>query len=84
LLDVRSAGIRVATWKHGDMDGDDDVDALDITSLINGFKGLFGPYTFEQFNIWPCVPDTFLDALDIASDVDAFKGFAFSCPIVCP
>jgi len=81
---VLSSAASAVTWKWGDVDNNGIVNAIDITNLVNGFKSLFGPFTFEQFNIWACTPDNFLDALDIASDVDAFKGFAFSCPIVCP
>ena len=50
----------------------------------NAFKGSFGPFTFEQMNIWGCVPNSEIDALDIAVDVDAVKGFAFPCSVVWP
>ena len=58
--------------------------------MVNAFKGFFGPFTFEQLNIWgntvsaPCTPDFTIDALDITVDVDAVKGFAYPCGITCP
>ena len=67
-----------------DIDGDGDVDALDIVRVVDAFKGIFGDVTFEQVNIWGCTPDGVIDALDITLDVDAFKGFAFPCGITCP
>ena len=71
-------------WKWGDIDGDGDVDALDIVQLVDAFKGRVGGVPFEQANIRPCTPDGFIDALDITEDVDAFKGVAFPCGITCP
>jgi hypothetical protein len=81
---VLSAATSARTWKWGDIDGDGDVDGLDIVRLVDAFKGIFGDVTFEQVNIWGCTPDGVINALDITLDVDAFKGFAFPCGITCP
>ena len=87
---VLSAAASARTWKWGDVDGNGIVDALDISKLVDGFKGIFGTLTFEQVNIWgntvsaPCTPDDTIDANDISKVVDAFKGYAFPCGITCP
>jgi hypothetical protein len=81
---VLSAATSARTWKWGDIDGDGDVDALDVAQLVDAFKARVGGVPFEQANIWGCTPDKFIDALDITEDVDAFKGLAFPCGITCP
>jgi hypothetical protein len=81
---VLSSAANAATWRWGDIDGDTDVDAIDIAILINTFKGLLGAPAFEQANLWGCTPDSVINALDIAVDVDAWRGFAFPCDITCP
>jgi hypothetical protein len=89
---VLSSPASPTTWKWGDIDGDGDVDALDIVYDVDAFKGRFANVTFEQANLWgntvsaPCTPDATIDALDIVFAVDAFKGFAYPypCPVVCP
>jgi len=81
---VLSSAASAKTWKWGDIDNNGVVDAIDITILVTAFKGFYGPFTFEQVNIFGCVPDDTLNALDIAVDVDAVRGFAFPCGIVCP
>ncbi len=81
---VLSSAANAVTWKWGDVDNNDVVNAIDVTYLVNAFKGFLGPFTFEQMNIWGCVPDDVLNALDIAVCVDAVRGFAFPCSLVCP
>ncbi len=68
----------------GERDGT--VDAVDVASLVNKFKGLPGAPQLPRADLYPSRPDQIIDALDIAMDVDAFKGFAypFSGPPVCP
>ena len=81
---VLSSAASAATWRWGDVDHDGDVDVLDVANLVNAFKNLWGPFTFEQMNLWGCVPDSVINALDITLSVDAVRGFAFPCSVVCP
>ncbi|MEK7757652.1 MAG: hypothetical protein AAB385_10620, partial [Planctomycetota bacterium] len=81
---VLSAATSARTWKWGDIDGDGDVDALDIANLVDAFKARVGAVPFEQANIRPAAPDAVIDALDLTEDVDAFKGIAFPYGITCP
>jgi len=80
-----SAASEARTWKWGDVTGDGIVDGIDIVTIVNAFKGIYGGgTTFEQVNIWPCTPDKLIDGLDIVSDIDAFRGIPFPCTTVCP
>jgi len=87
---VLSSAAEPTTWIWGDVDGNGIVNAIDVTVLVGAFKGFYGPFTFEQVNIWgnavsaPCTPDGVINALDITLDVDAFKGSDFPCSITCP
>jgi len=81
---VLSSAARVATWKWCDVDNNGIANALDVANLVNALKGSFGPNTFEQVNVWGCVPDDVINALDIAVCVDAVRGFAFPCSVTCP
>lgn len=82
---VSSAAGEATTWRWGDVDGDGDVDGLDVSRIVDGFKNIFGGgTTFQQLNLWGCVPDKFIDALDISLDVDAFKGRPYPCALTCP
>lgn len=82
---ISSAAGEATTWRWGDVDGDGDVDGLDVSRIVDGFKGIFGGgATFQHLNLWGCTPDKFLDGLDISLDVDAFKGFQFPCSMTCP
>jgi len=81
---VLSSAASAATWRWGDTDGDGDVEATDIAHVVNAYKGIFGSLTFEQVNLWGCVPDAFIDALDVGMNVDAFKGRPFPCTVTCP
>ena len=81
---VSSAAANARTWKWGDVDNNGIVNAIDVTNLVNAFKGFFGPFTFEQMNLFGCVPDDVLNTLDISVCVDAFRGFAYPCGNTCP
>lgn len=81
---VRSAAAYAWTWKWGNVDGDLDVDAIDILLIVNKFKNLPGATAFEPVNLWGCTPDGVIDAFDIVSGVDAFKGVVYPCGLVCP
>jgi hypothetical protein len=65
-------------------------DALDITSVVNRFKGLPGSppiHVVDLFGVLGpslCAPQGIIDAIDITAVVDAFKGFAYPCPTPCP
>jgi hypothetical protein len=71
------------TWLWGDVDHDNDVDAIDITHVINNFKGLPGALPNEPCDLFPCLPNGIINALDIATDVNAFKGFPYYCDPPC-
>jgi len=81
---VLSSAANAKTWRWGDVDNNGSVNALDVSNLVNAFKGLYGPFTFEQMNLYGCVPDDVLNALDITLDVDAVRGLAYPCSVVCP
>jgi hypothetical protein len=81
---VLSSAASAATWRWGDIDHDGDVDAIDVTKLVTAFKGSYGSSTFEQLNLFGCVPDDAINALDITFCVDAVKELPFPCAIVCP
>jgi len=81
-----SAAGEATTWVWGDSTGDGGVDALDISRIVDAFKGIFTSTTFQQVNLWGigCIPDTTIDALDIVNDVDAFRHYPFPCGVTCP
>ena len=81
---IRSAGTPVTTWIWGDQNGDGMVNVTDISNVVNAFKNIFGPFTFEQCNFMPGIPDKTIDVSDIAAAVDAFKQFPYAYPITCP
>ncbi len=89
------SALRVTTGRYGDVrapfnppDNSPQPDGVDVSSLVNKFKGLPGAPSKTAAQLQPNVPDpnVSVDALDIAASVDAFKGFRypFDGPCVCP
>ncbi len=72
-----------STWRWGDIDNDGDVDAIDVTLVVNAFKHLPGSVATVQADLYPCIPDGNIDAIDVAVSVDAFKGFPYYCSPPC-
>ncbi len=81
---VLSSAARAATWKWGDVDNNGSVNVIDVANMVNALKGFYGPFTFEQFNLYGCVPDDVLNALDITVEVDAIRRLPYPCSVVCP
>lgn len=82
---TESGAKNVTMWRWGDVDGDADIDALDIVRLVDAFKGIYPPGALKDaVDLWRCIPDDGIDALDITLDVDAFRGLSFPCAASCP
>lgn len=61
-------------------------DALDITALVNKFRGLAGAPSKRWSKLQPNLPDLHgdVDALDITAAVNAFRGLAYPYNGPCP
>jgi hypothetical protein len=86
---VRSAGVRVTTWKLGDSNNNGVANFTDISRVVEGFRGLFTPtLTREQTDlrstVSDCNPDRTVNFADIGAAVDAFQGNLFPCNAPCP
>ncbi len=92
---VVSSPLRMTTGRFGDVavplnppSNSVQPDGLDITAMVNKFKGLPGASPKTATQLQPNAPDptAAIDALDIVACLDAFKGFAypFSGPCPCP
>jgi len=79
----RSALAIESTWRWGDLDNDGDVDAIDITHVVNKFREVLGAISTEIADIQPCIPDGIINALDITMEIYAFKGFPYYCSPPC-
>jgi len=88
---VLTSPVSVATPKFGDVGGwtpepgppEGIIDALDIASIVNGFKGLPNSFPLYTLDLFGCVPNKVIDAIDIAGTVDAFKGSNYRATL-CP
>ena len=49
---VLSSAAIAKTWMWGDVNNNGIVNAIDVVNLVNAFKGRFGPFTFEQLNLF--------------------------------
>ena len=72
---------RTYTW--GDVDGDTDVDIIDVSYLVNKMKDLFVPFSVAAMDFAPCDPDGKINVMDLAEDVDALKGLGYPCSFPC-
>jgi len=86
----RSAPGIDSTWLWGDLDHDNDVDAIDVVLMVDAYKGFFnkpGYASFEAANLAACPtppqPNGIIDAIDVVVVVDAFKGFPYYCSPPC-
>lgn len=74
---------QVSTKLFADMDDDNDLDAIDIVLVVNGFRGIFAGTTPERCDVYPCVPNGIVDALDVVVTVDAWRGLPYFCSPPC-
>ena len=83
------------TKSHGDVDEPfnppdptDQPDFVDITALVDAFRGLLGAlptYRVDLFGdqVSACTPDGLIDFSDITEVVNAFRGQEYGCPDPC-
>ncbi len=79
------------TWMWGDTDNSGGlVDILDLTLIVDGFRGTFEQATLYSTDIWGespeiCLPQLVIDILDMTRAVDAFKQDPYPCTVdPCP
>jgi hypothetical protein len=71
------------TFIWGDVDKNGIVDGDDIIAMVYGYAGDFSLASFENLNMFPCVPDDIIDVDDIVQLVYAFGGFGYPCGTPC-
>lgn len=67
---------------YGDVNASGVVNFLDIAAIVQVFKGLPTPVTFDDADIIPCGGDGQVNFQDVSADVAAFKGVP-PCAGVC-
>lgn len=82
---VLSAASTATAWVWGDVSGDGQANVIDVGTVVNAVKGLYGPtVVFEATNVAPCATDGSVNVIDIGTVVDVVKGSIFNCQTACP
>jgi hypothetical protein len=73
------------TWRRGDTDGNNEVNALDIGQTVDVVRAVLqDEATWAASNVWDCDLDPFVNALDIAAVVNAVRNAPVTCTDPCP
>jgi hypothetical protein len=78
------------TWQWGDTDNTGGlVNILDITWIVDGFRGIFINATRYAVDLWgiapdDCQPQLDITIIDVTKAIEAFQQFPFPCDDPCP